>query len=52
MVGKVVYANDNGRIPAGNYSTGFSIAGLLPGNYVLRLQLGSKVYTAKIIIVE
>ncbi len=52
MVGKVVYTNDNGRIPAGNYSTGFSVAGLLPGNYVLKLQLGTKVYTAKIIVVK
>ncbi|WP_342645763.1 S8 family serine peptidase [Mucilaginibacter sp. CSA2-8R] len=52
MLGKVVYTNNNGRIPEGNYSTGFSVAGLLPGNYVLKLQIGSKVYTAKIIVIK
>jgi hypothetical protein len=49
IVGQTVYSN-KATIPAGNYSTGFSVANIPAGTYVLRVILGSKAYSTKVII--
>jgi hypothetical protein len=49
--GQAVY-NQKGIVQAGNYSTVFSVASQPAGTYVLRVLLGRKAYSAKIIIVK
>ena len=47
--GKTVYRNAV-NADAGNYITSFSVASLAAGTYVLKLQLGEKIYSSKVII--
>ncbi|UEG54333.1 S8 family serine peptidase [Mucilaginibacter daejeonensis] len=51
LMGQTVYSNRS-SIQAGNYVTNLSVASLPPGTYVLRVILGSKAYTAKIIVAK
>jgi hypothetical protein len=48
--GRTVYTSGSSNISAGNYSTGFSVATLPTGTYILKVLLGAKAYTAKIIV--
>jgi hypothetical protein len=47
--GAVVY-NKTQNAAAGNFSTVINVANMAPGVYMLRLALGSKVYTKKILV--
>ena len=49
--GQVVYTQQQ-TIAAGNFSTSLNTGGQLPGNYILKVTLGQKVYAKKIIIVR
>lgn len=50
-LGKIVYKNTT-AIAAGNYSTAFSVGNVPAGTYVLRVLLGQKAYSAKVIVVR
>ncbi len=47
--GKIV-RTINKNIPAGNFTTAINVQNQATGNYILKLTLGQKVYTSKIII--
>jgi hypothetical protein len=49
--GSVVYRNTT-AIPEGNYTTKFSVSNLPAGTYILRVLLGQKSYSTKIIVVR
>lgn len=49
--GQVVYQQTQ-AISAGNFSASLNTSGQLPGNYVVKVTLGQKVYARKIIIVK
>ncbi|WP_345948550.1 S8 family serine peptidase [Mucilaginibacter sp. PAMB04274] len=50
-LGKTVYSN-KASIRAGSYSTTFSVSNQPAGTYILRVLLGEKAYSAKVIIIK
>lgn len=50
-IGKTVYTQ-NSAIPAGNFSTPVNVSELSAGTYILRVLLGQKAYSTKIIVVK
>ncbi|MFD0765582.1 S8 family serine peptidase [Mucilaginibacter lutimaris] len=50
--GQVVYKTTQKVNAAGNYSTVINTTDILPGNYILKLNLGNKVYSKKVIIIK
>ncbi len=50
-IGKIVYTGKQ-SIAAGNFSTILNVSNQAPGAYILKLVLGTKVYTKKIVIVR
>jgi hypothetical protein len=50
-IGRVVYTGKQ-SISAGNFSTVLNVSNQAPGVYILKLMLGTKVYTKKIVIVR
>ncbi|MFD1258892.1 S8 family serine peptidase [Mucilaginibacter terrae] len=50
-IGKTVYTQ-NSTIPAGNFSTPVNVSDVPAGTYILRVLLGQKAYSTKIIVVK
>jgi hypothetical protein len=50
-IGRIVYTSKQ-NITAGNFSTVLNVGNQAPGAYILKLVLGTKVYTKKIVIVR
>ena len=50
-IGRIVYTSKQ-SIPAGNFSTVLNVSNQASGAYILKLVLGTKVYTKKIVIVR
>ncbi len=47
--GKIAYANEQ-TIAAGNFSTVINVSDIAPGTYILKIDVGQKVYSTKIVI--
>jgi hypothetical protein len=50
-IGKTVYTQ-NSTVTAGNFSTPINVSGMPAGTYILRVLLGQKAYSTKIIVVK
>ncbi|RFZ90317.1 T9SS C-terminal target domain-containing protein [Mucilaginibacter conchicola] len=48
-IGQTVYQNSR-KIAAGNFSTDINTSGMVPGTYIIRIDLGQKQYSRKVII--